>query len=143
MDFSESTLTDELLDAVQPFDGHAVTDIAPILPTGFEADNFAVRRTGGPNSYGVAYDPESLISGAEELAGLTYADKRLWPSREVYAAAVAGRLTPEDVLAIAPRHEGLRVPSYRTHTPNPIYRAGESEPLPVGQSPNRLYTRGA
>ena len=52
---------------------------------------------------GVAYDPESLLTGAEELAGLTYRDKRVWPSEEAYKRAVEGRLTPEQIAAIAPR----------------------------------------
>lgn len=68
----------------------------------FRQDNFAERRN-ATESAGVGYDPESLLTGAEIAAGLTYHDKRQWPSEEVYKDAVAGKFTPEEIVSIAPR----------------------------------------
>ena len=75
------------------------------IPNYFQTDNFAARRSGaGEVNYGNAYDPESLLTGAEEAAGLTYRDKRIWPSTEVYREAVAGRISPDLIIpSIAPR----------------------------------------
>lgn len=67
----------------------------------FQGDTFAERRR-NPTP-GVAYDPESLLTGAEIAAGLTYADRRQWPDEATYRAAVEGRLTPEQVASAAPR----------------------------------------
>lgn len=68
----------------------------------FQGDTFAERRNATPSA-GVAYDPESLLTGAEAEAGLTYQDRRLWPSEAAFIAAIEGRLTPEQVAAVAPR----------------------------------------
>ena len=68
----------------------------------FTQDNFAERRNNSPSA-GVAYDPESLLTGDEEAAGLTYRDKRVWQSEEAYREAVAGKYTPEQIAQIAPR----------------------------------------
>lgn len=68
----------------------------------FQGDTFAERRNATPSA-GVAYDPESLLTGSEEAAGLTYRDKRVWPDQETYRRALEGRLTPEQVAAVAPR----------------------------------------
>ena len=76
MDYSEDTQTERLSQ--------------PLPVTGFEIDNFAVRRSGGATSYGNAYDPESLLTEAESRAGLTYFDYRLWPTETLYRDAVAG-----------------------------------------------------
>lgn len=73
------------------------------IPNYFQTDNFTTRRAAEPTAYGVNYDPESLLTGAEAASGLTYADKRIWPSAEVYAEAVAGRISPELIPSIAPR----------------------------------------
>ena len=68
----------------------------------FAGDTFQERRNATPSA-GVAYDPESLLTGAEEAAGLTYRDKRVWPSEEAYKRAIEGRFTPEQIASIAPR----------------------------------------
>ena len=68
----------------------------------FGRDNFKDRRN-ATESAGVHYDPESLLTGAEIAAGLGYSDRRVWPSEDIYREAVAGRMTPEQVAAIAPR----------------------------------------
>ena len=66
----------------------------------FEKDNFANRRTTGHNMY----DPNSLMSGAEADKGMTYLNsKRLFPNLETELAAIDGRLTPEEILNVAPR----------------------------------------
>ena len=68
----------------------------------FQGDTFAERRNATPSA-GVAYDPESLLTGAEAAAGLGYRDRRVWPDQETYKRALEGRLTPEQVAAVAPR----------------------------------------
>lgn len=68
----------------------------------FQGDTFAERRNATPSA-GVTHDPESLITGAEAAAGLTYRDKRVWPDEETYRRAVEGRLTPDQIAAVAPR----------------------------------------
>ena len=129
MDYSEDTNTARLT-------------TTPLPVTGFESDNFVARRTGGADSYGNAYDPESLLTGAESAAGLTYTDKRLWPSQRLYDDAVAGRIAADYIPAIAPRQQGLRETSVREIT-LPIYRGTETAPLPTAAAPGRLYKRGA
>ena len=83
------------------------------FPSRFEKDLFSERRSGTCFTCGNPWDPESLISGAELAVGMTYANsKRNWgyttPTREtaeaLYADAVSGLLTPDEVLEIAPRH---------------------------------------
>lgn len=74
------------------------------VPNYFQQDNFAARRSGaGDVNYGNAYDPESLLTGAEAAAGLTYRDKRVWPSEALYKEAVAGRIAPDLIPSVAPR----------------------------------------
>ncbi len=68
----------------------------------FQGDTFAERRN-ATSFAGVAHDPESLLTGSEIAAGLTYADRRQWPDEATYRAAVEGRLTPEQVASVAPR----------------------------------------
>ena len=72
----------------------------------FAQDNFIERRNSSPAA-GVAYDPDSLLTGAEQAAGLGYRDKREWPSPEAYQDAVAGKLTPDQVAEIAPRRKAI------------------------------------
>ncbi len=64
----------------------------------FTEDNFASRRTTGLNMY----DPESLLTGAEENAGFGYRDPRVWPSYDTYVKACEGAFTSEDIANIAP-----------------------------------------
>jgi len=68
----------------------------------FQGDTFSERRNNSPAA-GVAYDPNSLLTGAEIAAGLGYNDPRVWPDTETYRRAVEGRFTPEQVASIAPR----------------------------------------
>lgn len=67
----------------------------------------------GPGAYGTAYDPESLMAGSEDRHGLTPNDHRHWPSLEAYKEAVAGRMTPEEVLQVAPRVKNNLTPTYQ------------------------------
>lgn len=70
------------------------------FPSLFQKDNFTLRRTTGHNMY----DPESLISGAEIDAGMTYMNSaRDWKNLEDYIAAVSGQWTTDEILARAPR----------------------------------------
>ncbi len=74
------------------------------IPNYFQQDNFTARRSGaGAENFGVAYDPESLLTGSEVAAGLTYRDKRVWPDADTYKAAVAGKLDASLIPSIAPR----------------------------------------
>ncbi len=70
----------------------------------FADDNFASRRTTGHNGY----DPESLITGAEVAAGLTYYNPRVWPSIHDYLDAVEGYIDVNEVIALAPRRSLLK-----------------------------------
>ena len=73
------------------------------FPSHFEKDNFSERR-GDILGAGVAYDPESLITGGELIAGFTYQNSsRNWKDEEHYLAAVKGWLTTEQILLSAPR----------------------------------------
>lgn len=74
----------------------------------FGRDNFAARRTTGHN----LYDPESLITGAEVEAGLTYYDKREVRGLSrvpadlqipVYATLCNGTFSPEEIAKHFPR----------------------------------------
>lgn len=70
------------------------------FPSRFEQDNFTLRRTTGHNMF----DPESLISGAEIQAGMTFTNsKRSWVSEAHYLKAVTGNLNTDEVLLTAPR----------------------------------------
>lgn len=90
----------------------------------FEEDNFAARRSGaGENNYGNAYDPESLITGGEVAAGLTYEDKRVFPDEETYRRAVAGEIRPEDIPGVAPRVRKVPIRSERLERLLEIYHA--------------------
>jgi hypothetical protein len=69
------------------------------IQTLFTEDNFAARRTTGNN----LFDPESLLTGKEEAEGLTYLDKRVYPSQEIYEKICAGEIPVSDVPNLAPR----------------------------------------
>jgi hypothetical protein len=70
------------------------------FPSFFDKDNFTSRRTTGHNMF----DPESLISGAEINQGHTYTNsKRKWLDATHYEWAVMGHITPDEILATAPR----------------------------------------
>jgi hypothetical protein len=77
----------------------------------FDSDNFAQRRASQKGA-GVAYDPESLITGEEVAAGLTYHDKRDWfcLGERNRQAAHQGLITPEDVALAAPRRKADVLP---------------------------------
>lgn len=68
----------------------------------FDRDNFELRRSNSP-ACGVPYDPDSLLTGAEVEAGLTYMDKRHWASEVERNAAVAGAFLPQVIPELAPR----------------------------------------
>jgi hypothetical protein len=70
------------------------------FPSLFDNDNFTLRRTTGHNMY----DPESLITGAEIDSGMTYTNSaRNWSSEKDYLAAVAGEMSVDSILVLAPR----------------------------------------
>jgi hypothetical protein len=50
------------------------------------------------------YDPESLLSSAEAATGMTYENsQRTWPDEATHRKAIAGQLTPNEILRLAPR----------------------------------------
>lgn len=67
----------------------------------FTEDNFRQRRN-SDESTGVAYNPESLITGGEVAAGVAECP-RYWPDEETYKLAAAGKLTSEKVVELGPR----------------------------------------
>jgi len=70
----------------------------------FKEDLFALRRSGGENSYGNPYDPESLLTEAESREGLSYDNShREFSAPHLYNAATSGKLTTTEVLIFAPR----------------------------------------
>lgn len=74
------------------------------FPSAFEQDNITSRRSSGVLSYGVHYDPESLLTGHEAEKGLDFSNsKRDWPSHEQYLNAVRGYLPVAKIPFIAPR----------------------------------------
>ncbi len=70
-----------------------------------KTDQISERRA-NTESAGNPYAPESLITGAETIAGLTYHDHRHWPTLRDYKAAVAGRMTSSQIEVVAPRVKG-------------------------------------
>ena len=69
------------------------------FPSLFDRDNFALRRATGN-----MFDPESLISGKEIHAGMTYRNStRAWDSEDHYLKAVTGEINTEEILRTAPR----------------------------------------
>lgn len=68
----------------------------------FDTDNFRQRRASQAGA-GVAYDPESLITGAEIAQGLDYGDRRQWPNEETKQRAYRGEISIDEILIIAPR----------------------------------------
>jgi hypothetical protein len=51
-----------------------------------------------------SYDPESLLTGAEAAAGMTYTNsERVWPDAETRRKAARGQLTHDEIAQFAPR----------------------------------------
>jgi hypothetical protein len=51
-----------------------------------------------------AYDPESLLTGAEASAGMTYTNsERVWPDAKTRQRAAKGELSHDDIARLAPR----------------------------------------
>lgn len=74
------------------------------FPSRFDRDNISERRAASPEGFGVHYDPESLLTGAECAAGLDFVNSRRdWPNPETYLEAVAGRIPFSKIPVIAPR----------------------------------------
>lgn len=72
----------------------------------FERDNFLARRSGaGPSNFGNAYDPNSLLTGAEIEAGLGYEHPRDLSHGPSVRAAVAGKVAVEDIPTLLPRRK--------------------------------------
>lgn len=70
----------------------------------FAEDNFTARRSGaGPSNFGNAYDPESLLTGAEIEAGLGYEHPRDFSHGPSYRLAVAGKVAVKDIPTFFPR----------------------------------------
>ena len=77
-----------------------MTDPVQEVQTSFDKDNFTSRRTTGHN----LFDPDSLLSGAEEAAGLTYANSsRKFPDNATREAVIRGEVSQDDVLRLYPR----------------------------------------
>ena len=75
-----------------------------------QEDQYAQRHANSPDAYGNPYDPESLFANSEEPLG--YHDHRLFPTLDSYKDAVAGKLSSEEILRIAPRVKGLHATSF-------------------------------
>lgn len=75
---------------------------ANVTDLDFSGDNFLQRRASQAGA-GVAYDPESHLTGEEIAQGLDYDCPRVWPSPQLKALAVAGELPLSDIPTIAPR----------------------------------------
>jgi hypothetical protein len=70
------------------------------FPSLFIKDNFTSRRTTGRN----LYDPECLMTGAENAAGYTHTNStREWKDQAHYLNACLGNLTPDQITETAPR----------------------------------------
>ena len=70
----------------------------------FAEDNFAARRSGaGASNFGNAYDPNSLLTGAEIAAGLGYEHPRDLSHGPSVRAAVAGKVAVADIPTLLPR----------------------------------------
>ena len=51
-----------------------------------------------------SYDPESLLTGAEALAGMTYTNsERVWPNAKTRQMAARGKLSHDEIARLAPR----------------------------------------
>lgn len=85
-------------------------------------DQIQLRRATGEKSYGNPYNPESLVSIGEDPLG-PY-DHRLFPTLDDYKKAVAGKMTPDEILRIAPRVKGLAETSYGDEEYNEPVRLG-------------------
>lgn len=69
----------------------------------FDQDNFAQRRA-SQNGAGVAYDPNSLLTGYEISEGFSYENSfRSFETHRLKQQAVAGELTTEEVLTVGAR----------------------------------------
>lgn len=74
------------------------------FPSRFERDLFTERRSGTCYTSGNPYDPEGLLTGEEDNAGMDYDNSRRgWASEEDYNRAVGGHITPEEIAQVAPR----------------------------------------
>ncbi len=77
-----------------------MTDPIQEVETSFEKDNFTSRRTTGHN----LFDPDSLITGEETAAGLTYANSsRKFPTPEIRESVIRGEVSQADVVKLYPR----------------------------------------
>jgi hypothetical protein len=66
----------------------------------FAQDNFTSRRTTGHN----LFDPDSLLTGAEEAQGLTYTNSsRKFPDVETREAVIRGEVSQADIVRLYPR----------------------------------------
>ncbi len=70
----------------------------------FEGDNFSQRRA-SQSGAGVAYDPESLLTGEEIAAGLDYDCPRVWQNHATKQAAQTGEIPTRLIPSIAPRRK--------------------------------------
>lgn len=66
----------------------------------FATDNFTSRRTTGHN----LFDSDSLITGEESAAGLTYANSsRKFPDVETKERAIRGEISQDEIIRLYPR----------------------------------------
>lgn len=80
----------------------ALMDDAFVRGLEFRKDNFEARRA-SQRGAGVAYDPESLLTGEEIEAGLDYDCPRVWRFAGHREAAVWGEIAVGDIPRLAPR----------------------------------------
>lgn len=74
----------------------------PQAAMNFAMDNFAARRA-SQSGAGVAYDPESLLTGEEIAQGLDYDCPRVWRFARHREAAIRGEIAVGDIPRLAPR----------------------------------------
>ena len=87
-----------MTDPIQELDLDSETHRAPVAD--FSRDNFSSRRTTGHN----LFDPDSLITGEESAAGLTYSNSsRVFPSAEIREQAIRGEISQADIIRLYPR----------------------------------------
>lgn len=90
----------------------------------FTQDNFEARRA-SQNGAGVAYDPESLLTGDEIARGFDYGDSRSWPNEETRQLAHRGFIPVDLIPVIAPRVK--RAPSEDWDKFEASYLSGPSD----------------
>ena len=69
-----------------------------------------------------SYDPESLLTGGEAIAGMTYTNsERVWPDAKTRQRAARGELTHDEIALLAPRQRySTKMPPDTGAAPPPL-----------------------